>query len=129
MLDIARRESEQDSDDKSETRNAVARTIEHGGKIFEVDEHEFLLEFNDCCAEWVDYVKGQEGIKELTDEHRVITERTRGYFKKHGIAPKALTLSNMVKLSIEDMNALYPLSGLKAGSCKMAGLSKFIGRF
>jgi dissimilatory sulfite reductase related protein len=122
-------QTKEDTSGKEKTRGAVAQTIEHSGKIFEVDEHKFLLRFSDYCEEWVDYVKDQEGIGEITDEHRVITDVTRGYYEKNGIAPMALTLSNMTNLSVEYMNTLYPLSGLKVGSCKMAGISKLIGRF
>ena len=44
-------------------------TVEYMGKGFEVDEDGFIGNYEDGkCEEWVQYVKAQEGIDELTEE-------------------------------------------------------------
>ena len=69
-------------------------TLEHNGSSFQVDEDGFLLkgmeEFN---QDWIDYVKGVEGISELTDEHNKVIDALQEYYKKNGIAPMVRILS------------------------------------
>jgi hypothetical protein len=46
-------------------------TIEHKGKSYEVDEDGFLLNGAESWdQDWVEYVKGVEGISDLTEEHQ-----------------------------------------------------------
>ncbi|MGM0645874.1 MAG: TusE/DsrC/DsvC family sulfur relay protein, partial [Thermodesulfobacteriota bacterium] len=49
-------------------------TVEFQGKTFEVDEDGFLQSFDMWAPEWVDYVKEQEGIKEITEEHQKVID-------------------------------------------------------
>ncbi len=42
--------------------------VEFEGKTFNVDEDGFIDDFGNWCPEWVQYVKGVEGIEELSDE-------------------------------------------------------------
>jgi len=42
-------------------------TLEHNGSSFEVDEDGFLLKGDDFNTDWVDYVKGVEGIGDMTE--------------------------------------------------------------
>ncbi len=68
-------------------------TLEHNGSTFEVDEDGFLLKGDDFNADWVDYVKGVEGISEMTDEHQKVIDALQEYYKKNGIAPMVRILS------------------------------------
>ncbi len=102
-------------------------TIEHGGKSFEVDEDGFLLKgMEEWCEEWVEYVKGLEGISELTDEHWKVINSLQDYYKKNGIAPMVRILSKTTGYPLKRIYELFP-SGPGKGACKMAGLPKPTG--
>jgi len=100
--------------------------IEFEGKSFEIDEDGFLLDFNQFTPEWVQYVKGQEGIEELTDEHKMVVDVLQDYYKKNGIAPMVRVLSKLTKCKLKHIYELFP-SGPGKGACKMAGLPKPTG--
>lgn len=44
-------------------------TVEVNGKTFEIDEDGFLLDYKTFSKEWVEYVRQQEGIEELSLIH------------------------------------------------------------
>ena len=102
-------------------------TIEHNGSSFTVDEDGFLTgsidEWND---NWVDYVRGVEGIGDMTDEHRKVIDTLRDYYKKNGIAPMVRILSKTTGFPLKRIYELFP-SGPGKGACKMAGLPKPTG--
>ncbi len=100
--------------------------VEYQGKKFEVDEDGFLQSFDQWCEEWVEYVKEQEGIKELTDEHRKVIKFLQDYYKKNGIAPMVRILSKVTGYKLKKIYELFP-SGPGKGACKMAGLPKPTG--
>ncbi len=100
--------------------------VEYKGKKFEVDEDGFLQKFDQWCEEWVEYVKEQEGIKELTDEHRKVIKFLQDYYKKNGIAPMVRILSKVTGFKLKKIYELFP-SGPGKGACKMAGLPKPTG--
>jgi tRNA 2-thiouridine synthesizing protein E len=101
-------------------------TIDFNGKAFEIDEDGFLLDYNLYCTEWVDYVKTQEGIDELTDEHWLLVKVLQDYYEKNGIAPMVRVLSKLTKFKLKHIYELFP-SGPGKGACKMAGLPKPTG--
>ena len=49
-------------------------TLDHNGSTMAVDEHGFLHKGDDFTDDWVDYVKGVEGISEMTDEHQKVID-------------------------------------------------------
>jgi len=101
-------------------------TIEHEGKDFEVDEDGFLLDYKSFSKEWIDYVKGQEGIEELNEEHDKLIQVLQDYYEKNGIAPMVRVLSKLTKFKLKHIYELFP-SGPGKGACKMAGLPKPTG--
>jgi len=101
-------------------------TVDFEGKSFEIDEDGFLLDYNTYCTEWVDYVKGQEGIEEMNDEHWKLIKVLQDYYEKNGIAPMVRVLSKLTKFKLKHIYELYP-SGPGKGACKMAGLPKPTG--
>ena len=101
-------------------------TVEHLGKSFEVDEDGFLQSFDAYCPEWVEYVKGEEGIAELSDDHMKVVEFLQDYYKKNGIAPMVRILSKVTGFKLKQIYELFP-SGPGKGACKMAGLPKPTG--
>lgn len=101
-------------------------TIEHKGHNFDIDEDGFLQDYEQWNEDWIDYVKEQEGIKELTDEHRKVIEFLQEYYKKNGIAPMVRILSKVTGFKLKHIYELFP-SGPGKGACKMAGLPKPTG--
>ena len=100
--------------------------VEFMGKTFDVDEDGFILDYGQFCDEWVQYVKTQEGIDELTDEHKLVVKVLQEYYEKNGIAPMVRVLSKLTKFKLKHIYELFP-SGPGKGACKMAGLPKPTG--
>ena len=101
-------------------------TVEFMGKSFNVDEDGFIDAYSNWCPEWVQYVKAQEGIDELTDEHKKLIDVLRDYYEKNGIAPMVRVLSKVTGFKLKHIYELFP-SGPGKGACKMAGLPKPTG--
>lgn len=102
-------------------------TIEHGGSSFEVDEDGFLTNgMEEWNEHWVEYVKSQEGISDMTDEHWKVVNGLQEYYKKNGIAPMVRVLSKTTGFPLKRIYELFP-SGPGKGACKMAGLPKPTG--
>jgi TusE/DsrC/DsvC family sulfur relay protein len=101
-------------------------TVEFMGKEFTVDEDGFIDSYESFCTEWVQWVKTQEGIEELTDEHHKVVKVLQEYFEKNGIAPMVRILSKVTGFKLKHIYELFP-SGPGKGACKMAGLPKPTG--
>jgi tRNA 2-thiouridine synthesizing protein E len=102
-------------------------TIEHAGNSYDVDEDGFLTKgMEEWNQGWVEYVKGLEGISELTDEHWKVINSLQDYYKKNGIAPMVRILSKTTGYPLKRIYELFP-SGPGKGACKMAGLPKPTG--
>jgi TusE/DsrC/DsvC family sulfur relay protein len=102
-------------------------TVEFQGKSFEVDEDGFISTYEDGkCSEWQQFVKSNEGIDELTDEHIKVIEVLQEYYEKNGIAPTVRVLSKVTGFKLKHIYELFP-SGPGKGACKMAGLPKPTG--
>jgi len=101
-------------------------TVEHKGKSYDIDEDGFLQGFESWDKNWVDYVKTQEGISEITDEHWKVINMLQDYYKKNGIAPMVRILSKVTGFKLKYIYELFP-SGPGKGACKMAGLAKPTG--
>lgn len=101
-------------------------TVEFMGKTFDVDEDGFIDTYENFCPEWVQWVKTQEGIEELTDEHHKVVKVLQEYYEKNGIAPMVRILSKVTGFKLKHIYELFP-SGPGKGACKMAGLPKPTG--
>ncbi len=102
-------------------------TVEHQGETFEIDEDGFIANYEaGKCDEWVDYVRTQEGIKELNDEHKKVIEVLQTYYEQNQIAPMVRVLSKLTGFKLKHIYELFP-SGPGKGACKMAGLPKPTG--
>jgi tRNA 2-thiouridine synthesizing protein E len=101
-------------------------TVEWMGKTFNVDEDGFIDSYTNWSPEWVQWVKHQEGIDELNEEHKVLINVLRDYYEKNGIAPMVRILSKVTGFKLKHIYELFP-SGPGKGACKMAGLPKPTG--
>ncbi|MBW2323339.1 MAG: TusE/DsrC/DsvC family sulfur relay protein [Deltaproteobacteria bacterium] len=100
--------------------------IEFKGHKFEVDEDGFLQGFEAWNEDWVEYVKEEEGISDVTEEHWKVINMLQDYYKKNGIAPMVRILSKVTGYKLKKIYELFP-SGPGKGACKMAGLAKPTG--
>ncbi len=100
--------------------------VEFEGTTYAVDEDGFIDDFNNWDEGWAKYCKTQEGIEEMTDEHKKVIDVLQEYYKKNGIAPMVRILSKVTKFKLKYIYELFP-SGPGKGACKMAGLPKPTG--
>jgi tRNA 2-thiouridine synthesizing protein E len=101
-------------------------TVEYKGKTYEVDEDGFLQDPESWDKDFAAYVKEQEGISELTDEHWKVINYLQDYYKKNGIAPMVRIMTKVTGFKLKKIYELFP-SGPGKGACKMAGLAKPTG--
>jgi tRNA 2-thiouridine synthesizing protein E len=95
-----------------------------GGKSFQIEMLEgkaFLASADDWCPEWVQFVKAEEGITELTGKHYAVLFFLGCYYAEHKIAPLVLNVCQAVGLTIAQIYKLFP-SGPCKGAGRMAGL-------
>ena len=100
--------------------------VEFQGQKFVVDEDGFIDSYENWSEGWVQYVKQQEGIDELNEEHRKVIDMLRDYYEKNGIAPMVRVLSKVTGFKLKHIYELFP-SGPGKGACKMAALPKPTG--
>lgn len=101
-------------------------TVEFEGNSWNIDEDGFIDDFKNWNKAWVEYVKGVEGIKEITDDHWKVINYLQGYYKENGIAPMIRLLTKKTDFKLKYIYELFP-SGPAKGACKMAGLPKPTG--
>ncbi len=101
-------------------------SIEFEGKSYTVNEDGFLDNFSDWDEGWMKYVMLQEGIKELTDDHKRVINVIQIYYRENGIAPMIRLLSKVTEFKLIYIYKLFP-SGPAKGACKMAGLPRPTG--
>ena len=83
-------------------------TVEFQGNTFTVDEDGFIEDFNAYNEAWVQYVKKEEGIEELTEEHWKVINVLQDYYKKNGIAPMVRILSKLTLKALIEYECIYP---------------------
>ena len=66
--------------------------VESMGKTFSVDEDGFIDDYSNWSEEWVQHVKKEEGIDELSEEHTKVIKVLQEYYEKNGIAPMVRVL-------------------------------------
>ncbi len=101
-------------------------TVEFQGSTFSIDEDGFIDNFENWNESWVQFVKKEEGIDELNEEHKMVINVLQDYYRKNGIAPMVRILSKLTGFKLKHIYELFP-SGPGKGACKMAGLPKPTG--
>lgn len=97
--------------------------LEVNGQVIELDEDGFMLEPDLWDADIALALAKTEEIDELTEEHWVIINYLRDYFKEFGIAPMIRKLTKTTGYKLNKIYELFP-SGPAKGACKVAGLPK-----
>jgi dissimilatory sulfite reductase related protein len=100
--------------------------VKFKGKIFNTDEDGFMVDFNDWNETWVQYVKSNEGIADLTEDHWKVVHFLQNYYKEHGNTPRISLLSRETGFRLKQIYHLFP-SGPGRGACRIAGLPKPTG--
>lgn len=100
--------------------------VKYNGSTFETDEDGFLTGFDQWNKDWVQYVRENEEMGEITDDHWKVIDMLQTYYKKNNIAPMVRILSKVTGFKLKQIYELFP-SGPGRGACKMAGLAKPTG--
>ncbi len=100
--------------------------VEFKGNTWTIDEDGFIDDFGNWNEEWVEYVKGTEGISDITDDHWKVLRYLQEYSKQNGLAPMIRLLTKKTDFKLKYIYELFP-SGPAKGACKMAGLPKPTG--
>ena len=100
--------------------------VELAGKMFDLDEDGFIQDATDWDEAVAEAIAPTEGVDTLTDEHWVVINYIRNYYKEFGVAPMVRKLCKESKMDLKKIYELFP-SGPAKGACKMAGLPKPTG--
>lgn len=100
--------------------------IEFNGQQVEVDEDGFLTDPDVWTKELAEYLAKTEEVDELTEEHWLLINYLKDYYKQFGIAPMIRKITKDIGMKVPRMYELFP-SGPAKGACKIAGLPKPTG--
>jgi tRNA 2-thiouridine synthesizing protein E len=98
------------------------KTLEFKGKVYEVDEDDFLVHPDEWDKNFAEGMAPRTGISgDLTPPHWDVLWFIREYFLKTGKCPVVSKASKAQNLRLKDLQRLFP-SGYRRGACKLAGL-------
>ena len=100
--------------------------VEFEGHIFRTDEDGFLVDLACWNEAWSQYIRKDEGIRELTEDHWRVIRTLQDYYKENGIAPRMSILTKTTGFRLKYIYELFP-SGPGKGACRIAGLPKPAG--
>jgi tRNA 2-thiouridine synthesizing protein E len=92
-------------------------------KSYDVDSEGFLLDAGQWDPEWVELVRLDEEIEELTEDHLATLQTLRDYHAEHGHPPRVRDMTLVTGFKLKYIYEMFP-SGPGKGACKMAGLPK-----
>ncbi|MDR1657329.1 MAG: TusE/DsrC/DsvC family sulfur relay protein [Deltaproteobacteria bacterium] len=92
-------------------------------KTYPVDHEGFLMDSDQWDPDWVERIRCDEEIEELTDDHLAVLETLRAYHAKHGHPPRVRDMTLVTGFKLKYIYEMFP-SGPGKGACKMAGLPK-----
>ena len=100
--------------------------IDLGGTMIEVDEDGFIQDPDLWSEALAAAIAKTEEVDDLTEEHWVVVNYLREYYKQFGIAPMIRKLCKQTGFDLKYIYELFP-SGPAKGACKIAGLPKPTG--
>lgn len=98
--------------------------LDVNGKKIALNDDGFLQnpeEWDDEIAEAL--AKSEEGIENMTEEHWVVVNYIRGYYREKNLAPMVRKVCKNTGFPLKHIFELFP-SGPAKGACKVAGLPK-----
>ena len=103
-------------------KGANLKTFEFRGKVYEVDEDEFLLHPDAWDKDFAEGMAPRTGISgELTLEHWDVLWFVRKVYLESGKCPVVHKACKAQNLRMADLQRLFP-TGYRRGACKLAGL-------
>jgi len=103
-------------------QGADLKTVEFNGKVYEVDEYDFLVHPHDWDKNFAEGMAPRTGITEgLTPRHWEVLWYMREFFLETGKCPVVHKACKAQNLRLADLQKLFP-SGYRRGACKLAGL-------
>ncbi len=94
--------------------------LEYGNSKFTVDDNGYLVGGPDVVNDdWIDYVKNDIGIVEMTQEHWEVFNNMQKYLRGNGKTISIRELSRAAQTSLKEIYELFIYPG--KGLCKMAG--------
>lgn len=100
--------------------------IELAGKMYEVDEHGFMLETEKWNKEVARAFAAKEGVNGLTEDHWKVINYLRSYYLANGICPMVKRLVKESGFTLKKLYDLFP-EGPAYSACKWAGVPKALG--
>jgi tRNA 2-thiouridine synthesizing protein E len=103
-------------------KGANLKTFEFKGKIYEVDEDDFLLHPDEWDKDFAEGMAPRTGISgELTPAHWDALWFIREFYLENGKCPIVHKACKDQNLRLADLQRLFP-AGYRRGACKLAGL-------
>ncbi|WP_051184584.1 TusE/DsrC/DsvC family sulfur relay protein [Desulfatiglans anilini] len=99
--------------------NRKVRTIAGSQIVF--DGEGFLRNPEDWSEEMARLLAAESGLKEWGEIHWQVIRFMRAYYFQHGRAPMNRDLKAGVKMTLMDLEALFP-GGIRGGARRVAGL-------
>ncbi len=100
--------------------------IELDGLQIDVDEDGFIQDPDLWTEALAAAIARTEDVDELTEDHWIVINYLRDYYKQFGIAPMIRKLCKETGFQLKYIYELFP-SGPAKGACKIAGLPKPTG--
>jgi len=100
--------------------------FEYGEIKIALDEDGYMENPDEWNPEIAFAIATTDDIRELTENHWIVINYLRDYFRQFGIAPMIRKLCKETGFSLKEIYDLFP-SGPAKGACKVAGLSKPTG--
>jgi len=98
-------------------------TLNYKGKTFEVDEHDFLLDFAAWSSEFAEGTAQKLKMTgSLTTEHWDVIYFIRNTYLESGVCPLVYEACRSNGLLINELKNLFP-TGYLRGACKLAGIT------
>ena len=103
-------------------KGANVRALEFSGRIYELDEEDFLLDPDKWDKNFAVAMAPRTGISgELTPAHWDLLWYIREFFLESGKCPVVHKACKAQNLRLGDLQRLFP-AGYRRGACKLAGL-------
>ena len=99
------------------------KTFTYKNKTYEVDNHNFLLDYDAWDEDFAKGVAGELNMNgELTDQHWEVIRFIRNRFKETGVCPVVHETARLLGLNMKTLQHLFP-TGYLRGAVLLAGIS------
>jgi tRNA 2-thiouridine synthesizing protein E len=100
--------------------------INVAGRAVEVDAEGFLVDFDQWTPEVAEAMAAQEDIPQLTEQHLLVLNTIRDYYRRYKVAPMVHLLVKECSMSFRDLHQLFHKQPGKRAA-RLAGLPEATG--